>query len=232
MIILLAMFVLSHHLFGLEEKWFINHIQTSILRGSKKYSKLIDKPEILELQGMSSRKIRHLLNNICDFEKCNYLEVGLWKGSTFISSLYKNTVQCAIGIDNFSEFCEDPNQHKKNLVGLLDQYIDNYQFFDLDCFKTDLSLFKNKINVFFYDGNHSKISQEKAFTHFEDIFDELVCVIIDDYDWADVVEGTKAGISKINYDVIYEKRLKSKQDQNHDGWWNGLYVAVLKKRVN
>lgn len=76
MIILLAMFVLSHHLFGLEEKWFINHIQTSILRGSKKYSKLIDKPEILELQGMSSRKIRHLLNNICDFEKCNYLEVG------------------------------------------------------------------------------------------------------------------------------------------------------------
>jgi hypothetical protein len=57
-----------------------------------------------------------------------------------------------------------------------------------------------------------------------------VCVIIDDYDWADVVEGTKAGISKINFDIIYDKTLKSSRAHIHDGWWNGLYVAVLKKR--
>lgn len=55
-------------------------------------------------------------------------------------------------------------------------------------------------------------------------------VIVDDYDWVDVVEGTRAGLANINYDIIYEKTLNSFRDQNYDGWWNGLYVAVLKKR--
>jgi len=224
------MWVFCNSLLGLEEKWLIDHIKKSVRFASKNYSQLIDKPEILELQGMSSKKIRHLLNNICSFEECKYLEVGLWKGSTFISSLYKNPVQYVIGIDNFSEFCLDPILHKKNLISLLDKYIDGYQFFDFDCFKIDLNLFKKKINVFFYDGNHDKSSQEKALTYYEGLFDDLVCVIVDDYDWVDVVEGTTAGLAKINYDIIYEKTLNSFRDQNYEGWWNGLYVAVLKKR--
>ena len=42
---------------------------------------------ILAIEGMSSRFNRHLLNNLGSaFEKFNYLEIGVHKGSTYVSS--------------------------------------------------------------------------------------------------------------------------------------------------
>ena len=69
----------------------IEHVKQSIQNAELGISQLNSK--ILNLEGMSSDKVRHFLNNICSLEHGNYLEIGVWKGSTFISALYKNKLQ-------------------------------------------------------------------------------------------------------------------------------------------
>ena len=75
---------------------------------------------MLQLQGMSSRKVRHLLNNLCgmlgaeagDDGGCAYLEVGTYLGSTLLAALWGNgaVLRSAVAIDNFSEFGGGANE--------------------------------------------------------------------------------------------------------------------------
>jgi hypothetical protein len=70
------------------EQELIQYVQLSVENAERGQSKLT--PEILTIDGMSSPKIRHFLNNICSYPGASYLEIGCWKGSTFVSALYKN----------------------------------------------------------------------------------------------------------------------------------------------
>ena len=79
-----------------------NHLLKSIINAARGHSKLSNKA--LRLPGMSSKRNRHLLNNIVDMPDVNYLEIGVHKGSTFISALYQNDINYAYAIDNWSEF--------------------------------------------------------------------------------------------------------------------------------
>ena len=91
-----------------EQQDIVNHVKKSITLASEEKSN-INKP-ILQMKGMSSPKVRHLLNNLCTLPNCNYLEIGLWKGSTFMSALSNNdsSINSAIGIDNWSKIVGSP----------------------------------------------------------------------------------------------------------------------------
>ncbi len=69
-------------------------VQTSIELAYQGSSSLTQ--QILNIDGMSSPKVRHFLNNLCSLPGTSYLEIG-WKGSTWISALYGNkaTIQQA-----------------------------------------------------------------------------------------------------------------------------------------
>src|SRR4051812_41711122 len=84
-----------------KEKFLIAHVKASIENGNNHISQLND--AVLGIQGMSSPKVRHFLNNLCTMNDSHYLEIGCWKGSTFVSSLFNNekTVLSAIAIDNW-----------------------------------------------------------------------------------------------------------------------------------
>ena len=43
----------------------------------------------LMVDGMSSTKSRHLLNNLCAFPEAVYFEIGSWKGSTIIAASFE-----------------------------------------------------------------------------------------------------------------------------------------------
>jgi hypothetical protein len=79
----------------------INHAKSSVDNANDNISKLT--PEILSMDGMSGNKTRHLYNNICSLNNANYLEIGTWKGSSFISAFYNNEIN-PIVIDNWAEF--------------------------------------------------------------------------------------------------------------------------------
>jgi hypothetical protein len=82
----------------------VTAVERSLMQTQLGISKL--EKSIFFLNGMSSPKVRHFLNNLCELPDTRYLEIGSWRGSTIISALYHNhtTVSEAIGIDNFSEF--------------------------------------------------------------------------------------------------------------------------------
>jgi hypothetical protein len=83
-----------------DEAW--SHVLNSLSLAYINRSKLTQ--EILALEGFSGTKTRHLYNSICSAPWAKYLEVGVWKGSTFVSALYNNTHCNATAIDNWSAF--------------------------------------------------------------------------------------------------------------------------------
>lgn len=137
------------------EKFLVKHVKSSIAAADSGSSRL--SKNILEIQGMSSSKGRNVLNNLCHFDGVKYLEIGCWKGSTFVSALFgnKEKISAAFAIDNWSEFGGPYQEFKENC----NKYISDihYNFYSHNCFSVDpQSFIKEKINVYFYDGGHVK----------------------------------------------------------------------------
>lgn len=205
--------------------YLIEHVIKSIENAELGTSNLT--PEILNLEGMSSNKVRHFLNNICSLENGNYLEIGVWKGSTFISALYQNNLKYAVAIDNWSLFTGPKQIFKNNVARFLQDGA--YTFYEADSFKFDLKNIANKINIYFYDGGHTTSEQKLAFTYYNDIFADTFIAIVDDYNWSEVQDGTQQAFQELGYNVLFEQYLPSSHNGDTTSWWNGIYVAVVSK---
>lgn len=194
-------------------------VEQSITKAIAGQSKLI--PEILEMKGMSTPQNRHLLNNILNTEGINYLEIGVWHGSTFISALYGNKVN-AYAIDNWSEFNDNESRH--NFHVNCDRFgISGFTLFEDDSFKVNLEHIRDKINVFFYDGDHNYEQTRKALSYFLPVLDDEFLFIADDYTWEGVKEGVCDGIRDCKLSYIMGVALTDKI------WWNGLGIFILSK---
>lgn len=208
----------------LEEAELVSHVKTSISNAKKAISKL-DNPEIFMIDGMSTSAVRHLLNNLCSLHDCRYLEIGVWKGSTWVSALYKNdNIMEAVAIDNWSQFGGPSADFKSNCERFLNS--SRYTFLDVDSFKINPdTLFTAPVNVYFYDGCHLQESQKKAFTYYNEIFDNVFIAVIDD--WSSEIHrvGTYQAFDELEYEILFEEALPAGQDQ----FWNGQYVAVIRK---
>ena len=126
------------------------HIEQSFESAENNISKLPDK--ILKFRGMSGVKTRHLYNNLCNLEGINYLEVGLYTGSTFISAIFNNNINCT-GIDNWSLKPEAKDLFEERL----DKYKEgnNVNCIENDCFDIDASSL-GKFDIYLYDGKHGE----------------------------------------------------------------------------
>lgn len=179
----------------------------------------------LAMPGMSSVKVRNLLNKAVSYPDSKYLEIGVWNGSTLYSALYKNSPHYAVAIDNFSEF---GGQKQRFLDNMSDVNVP-FTFLDQDCFSVDLSVFTNKFNVYFYDGGHSELDQEKALTHYYDAMEDTFIYICDDYNWDRVRFGTMNGVKKCNLKILEEQTLLADYEGDTNTWWNGIWIALLQK---
>ena len=240
------------------EYMMLEHLDTSILGALEEKSKLpitmtdysLMHPSPLEINerllGFSGICFRHLMNNLCSYsDGVNYLEVGVFKGSTLISSVYGNeTVLNEVhAIDNFSEFTGDDlmshpkNELQKNLNMFLPNTKDKIQFHEADCFQFDLSKLP-KIDIYFYDGEHTEESQYKAFKYYEPIFADTFITVVDDWEQGGVRRGTRQAFAEIDYDVIASRAIiPGKRPDNISRvnnpcryWWCGTHLALLKKR--
>jgi len=187
------------------------------------YTKLNNKA--LSIEGMSSRYVRNLLNKSVSYPDTRYLEIGVWKGSTLYSALYKNNPSYAVAIDNFSSF-GGPKQEFENNMSDIEA---KYEFIDQDCFSVDISKFNKQFNVYFYDGKHSELDQEMALTYYYEALDNSFLYICDDYNIPHVKTGTQKGIEKCNLKILDEQTLPSKFNGDTSSWWNGIWIAHLKK---
>ncbi len=183
---------------------------------------------IVEYQGMSGQKTRHLYNALCSRPGTRYLEVGTWHGSSTISALYGNTVDHAILIDNFSEF--------DGTVEVLQEALDTYcpeaqvTIIKEDAFQVDTSILPT-FNVYLYDGDHSEASHKEAIVRFYPNLEDGCIVLIDDFAWTGVRAGTFAAFTELGMPISYYKEILPDPVTSTDsvGFWNGVGIFIIRK---
>lgn len=213
-------------------KEFIKRIEDSFRYANNKESKI--NQDILDIEGMSGIKSRHFFNNICSYDDTRYLEIGSFHGSTFSSALYNNKIK-AVSIDNWSEFGDQ--KPKEHFLNNLEKYkgSSDVKFIEKDSWEVDIENLP-KFNVYFYDGNHSEESQFKALDHYKDCLDDQFILIVDDWNWEDVRNGTLRGLNKNNMKIIYKYELYTNDNNQHSTlsfkyslWHNGLVALLIQK---
>jgi hypothetical protein len=217
----------------------IKHTQLSINNAYYNISKLSDNKydidmqnRILELDGMTGEKTRHLYNNICNLNGATYLEVGTWKGSSFISALFENNIH-GISIDNWSQFDGPKTEFHKNIKEYLSKNIASYDIIDNDCWKVDNII--HKIDIFLYDGAHEYEDQKNAITHFHKFFSKYLIILIDDWTCAldKIKKGTLDGIKEMNLIIHYMHEIPLVNTTTHhtggNTFWNGCGVFVCER---
>lgn len=202
---------------------YINRVDAAIAKAMSSESKLEERH--FALNGMSAKENRILLNELLKAGD-KYLEIGVHRGSTFVSAMYNNDVK-AVAIDNFSQFGQvrDEFLHNCSLSGITEKMT----FVEADCFNlTDeqKELIRGT-NVYFYDGDHRHEDQEMALTYYLDYLADPFIFIVDDWNHQPAVNGTESGIRLTNLKVHKEWILNSANTGK--GWHNALYVAVLSR---
>jgi hypothetical protein len=201
-------------------------IESALKKAVKEKSKLTK--DILAIEGMSSPKIRHFLNNLVA-KGDRYLEIGTWKGSTLISALYQNKPDFHCAIDDWSIFEGGKEAFLKNTKKFLKGGVN---FLEGDCFTINQKAQGlNDINIYFYDGGHKEEEQYKAISQYLKALAQDFILIVDDYNWPEVRKGTQDAIFDLNIRINHQWFLPSRGNGDVLNWWNGLYVASCSKEV-
>ena len=216
------------------------HIEQSLEYGKLEVSKLTQ--DIFNIPGLTSNKVRCFLNNICGIDGCRYLELGTYRGATFCSAIYANNLS-AVAMDNWSspelkpfrsdmwkewdeniirgnpreEFVSNVKKIKGN--NIIKVYDDNYWDFDVN-------LIPFKIDILFYDGNHTYKDQYQIITRFGTVLSEVFILIVDDWNWER--DGILDAIEDLNFKILYDKQIYTGGEDPND-FWNGLGIFLLER---
>jgi predicted O-methyltransferase YrrM len=144
----------------------LNHewVKASLEMADNERSKITERER--EMHGLTSVRLKCLLNNLCAADSVNYLEIGCYKGASLIAALRGNDIT-AVGVDNFKYDDREPNKWapegyiwdnmKSQLESNLNTYRlqpdvingDKIKIIEGDFQKTELPA--NKFNVCFFD---------------------------------------------------------------------------------
>lgn len=211
----------------LNSKEAIEIIDKLLIETEEKYKDLPD--EIKALEGPSGLKYRYFIGRLlATIDRCRFLEIGCWKGSTAISALSGNLdkIDKYWLIDNWSLFGGPKEEFFKNFETVCKA---KPNLLDVDCFNIDPSeLDILDVDVYFYDGGHEFDEQAKALTHWVKSMNNTFIFIVDDTNWSWVKQGTKKGISDSNLNIAMSWKFDTSTPDN-ETWWNGMYIYVLEK---
>lgn len=205
----------------------VDHVETCIAQVQAGANVL---PQgILGLEGFSNYKVRTLLNLLNTPPNLRYLEVGVWKGSTFVSANYqiRKFEDCgSVAVDDFSEFrgdiarplfCDTVWEWLGEAPTLVQGHIFSDEVRDELCSLAEV----NPFSIYFYDGGHSFEDQRKAISFIEPFLSDVGVLIVDDYRRPEVIAGTKQGLAEVGWHVEFEAVLPGT-----DGWWEDILVLV------
>lgn len=187
-----------------------------------------------QVPALTSLKIRHLLNNIGRLGT-NYLEIGVHRGGTFTASIAGNeNLEFITAIDSFESDKNGENARVDFLANVQAHkpYNTNFDLIVSDSFSVDIGQtgkVPELIDIYLYDGDHSEESQKKALGYYLPNLANEFIFMVDDNDWPEVQKGTQDGIRECGLEILFEKYLVGNNHDN-DGYWNGFYVAFLRKK--
>lgn len=178
------------------------------------------------VEGMTGIKVRRFLQEICWIPGGRYLEIGVWKGGTFLSAVADSPLAHATAIDNWATFGGPREEFLANLKAYQDR-LPHYEVIDQDCWTVPPGAIRGPIDVYFYDGSHTEECQTRAITHFWPALNRQAVIVVDDWDDPnyDVAGATREGLRQVGCTPAAEWEFHDTRAA--DGWWNGLYIAVV-----
>ena len=224
-----------------------DHIKKSLALTQLLRSK-IDNKDIIAMEGHSGSKTRAFYNNLLNTNNpLNYLEIGSYMGSSFISAMYKNLNANGIAVDNFDvKYCLNQEESDKRYNAFLENISKflthgekiihlKQDFRDLDLESLP------KLDVYLFDGDHCEQDQYDALKLMYPAFADICVVIIDDYNQLSVQSGTEKAFSEMPDKIPFNVNFKHIITYTTDGsqtpkwsvafkeFWNGMGVFVLEK---
>ena len=202
---------------------------TKAIEYSLKLDEATTLPEsVFTIEGYSGRLYKQFINRLLSHPIVNnYLEIGVWKGSTAVAALYGNNSKISHWvIDNWNMDKTSKDTFVKNFethIGCKPNLI------EADCFAIDLDKEGIKdVDVYFYDGEHEKEDHKKSLTYYYDSMKDQFIFIVDDWSWDKVQLGTYNAISELNLKIeVFAEAIDS---NNPNGWWNGCGIFILSKQ--
>lgn len=190
--------------------------------------------ETFGVDGMNTPNIRGLINHFAKNANC-YVEIGSYQGSTLCAAAYNNENTKVIGVDNFS--WANKKGRNEQILKEATKRFNNVEFLKMDCFEAIDVLIdrKEKVDVFFYDGNHTYKDTTLAMAKMHDIMTRDGIMIVDDTnmgnkDWNDVIGQAVIDFAKaFDYEIIFQKQTAKNGSPD---WWNGVMVIQKIKQYN
>ncbi|MGA8153895.1 MAG: class I SAM-dependent methyltransferase [Terriglobales bacterium] len=191
-------------------------------------------PAVLEIDGMSGRKYRLLINNlVATLPNARYLEIGTWSGSTLCSAINGNTVRAA-AIDNWSEFGGPKAQFLQNLQRFKTPGAE-VSFIERDFRSVDFAAL-GRFNVYMFDGPHTAADQFDGISLVLPALDDEFILIVDDWNHPPARQGTLKALDDLKLSVLHSFEIRTTMDGSHatlarqaSDWHNGYFIAVVSK---
>ena len=194
---------------------------------------------ILKLDGMSGVKFRSFMNFIFNNNNninLNYLEIGVWRGSTLCSALYKNSLT-ALCIDNFSQFRGIKKKFLENANKACEKSsLSKYDLIDDDFYNINFSNV-GKFDIYFYDGPHSEKNHYDAINIVKSALKDDFILIVDDWNWSEIRNGTQNALKDNKIKIVSKIEVLTSQNnksprfinRQFSDWHNGIFIASCKK---
>ena len=200
----------------------------------KEVSRLLDGlngPDPLPMvDGMTSRKVRLLLNRICQLRKgWSHLEVGSYKGATLTGALYGNHDARGVAFEDYSEY-QTQTQLRENLTTHAKE-MGAYTLVERDVFAARDAIPASALpfDSFFYDGNHSENAQQQAVELAFEICAAEFVFLVDDWNWDNVRRGTWSGLSSVRAKTLRFWELPARWNWDAEQFHNGIGLFVIER---
>lgn len=186
------------------------------------------------MEGLSGKKYRYLINNLIEsVDNARYLEIGSWIGSTACSAMYGN--KCRVTCIEDWSMDRVARDRFINNVMLAQHNNVNFQLIEKDFRTIDYNRI-NRYNIYMFDGPHEEIDQYDGVVISQPALDDDYLLIVDDWNYTRVQDGTKKAIKDLNLDMVASLEITSRSD-NQGGkigsefsdWHNGYLFAIIKK---
>ena len=187
--------------------------------------------DLPHVSGLTSFKVRRLLNWLCKPEGTNYLEIGTHQGATLIGALWDNPHVTASCIDMWTCEGAQGDTHRHHLEANLAEFLPGREvnIVEDDMFTLDLGRLIPGVNVYFFDGPHTREGQYQAFARYDPVFADRFVTLVDDWKWEEPREETRRAFEDLGYQVEADWVLEARFTRDEEEWWNGLYVAIMNK---
>lgn len=218
------------------------HVQAAVARAETLDSKLAASDagrRVLAVQGLCAPKTRHFYNNLlAGYPDVRYLEIGVWKGASFCAAIFGNAPKLAVAVDNFRHEGNPRPAFRANLAAHA-AGVPNIHVVDKDAFAVRVA--KDlppgaRFNFYMYDAAHGEADHYMALAHYVECLDDVFVFVVDDWNRDHVRAGTHRALRDLQAEVVFQHEIRTTNDGSevpphlaHTTWWNGIYIAVVRK---